>query len=211
MRRRSAADRLVARYLADVDRALASLPRDRRRQIVDEIAAHVAEERAELAHERPTAIRALLARVGEPRAIAAEAGVAAADSRLTRQADPLVPWLLLLGGFLFLVGWLVGVVLLWASSTWRTADKVLGTLVLPGGLVFAFALLGLPAGGGNCTGSGGLGQPATTHCTTSGFVLPFPLGLLVLAVALLAPILTAVHLQRARQRALRSDWGLAAP
>ncbi len=44
------------------------------------------------------------------------------------------------GGFLLLVGWLAGCVLLWVSPRWRRADKLLGTLVWPLGLVPALAI-----------------------------------------------------------------------
>jgi hypothetical protein len=37
--------------------------------------------------------------------------------------------LLPVGGFLLLVGWLAGCVLLWVSPRWRWTDKLLGTLV----------------------------------------------------------------------------------
>jgi hypothetical protein len=39
---------------------------------------------------------------------------------------------LMLGGFVVpVVGWLAGVVMLWASPRWSTADKALGTVVWP--------------------------------------------------------------------------------
>jgi hypothetical protein len=129
MRRKTPADRLVAQYLADLDRRLASLPDDRRRPIVDEVARHIAEGRSALDHEDPVAIQALLERVGDPPAIATEAGAYDFGSRPGRWVARLVPWLLLLGGLIFGVGWLVGVVLLWASPIWRARDKLLGTLV----------------------------------------------------------------------------------
>jgi hypothetical protein len=50
--------------------------------------------------------------------------------------------LLLIGGFLAGIGWIVGVILLWTSPRWRTRDKWLGTLVWPGGLA-AVALIPL--------------------------------------------------------------------
>ena len=57
--------------------------------------------------------------------------------------------LLLVGGFFFLVGWIVGCVLLWASPRWRWTDKLLATLVWPGGFVAIAplaAVAGLPPG-----------------------------------------------------------------
>jgi len=43
---------------------------------------------------------------------------------------------LLIGGLIVpFIGWVVGVILLWVSPRWRRADKWLGTLVWPGGLL----------------------------------------------------------------------------
>jgi hypothetical protein len=55
--------------------------------------------------------------------------------------------LLTFGVVIFTVGWLVGAVMLWSSPTWRVRDKILGTLVFPGGLPFAIvvAIFGVPA------------------------------------------------------------------
>ena len=44
------------------------------------------------------------------------------------------------------LGWLLGVGLLWTSRTWRPAEKLLGTLVWPGGLLVPLALPLLPGG-----------------------------------------------------------------
>ena len=199
MRRKTPADRLIARYLATLDRDLGALPHARRRQIVDEISRHIAEARADLDRDDPVAIKALLERVGDPRSIAAEADPYALQARPTRWTDRFTPWLLLLGGFFFGVGWLLGVVLLWASPTWRTRDKLLGTTVFPGGLATAFTFLSLPAPGSSCTGSQQPGQRLVLHCTTSGFALPFPIALLMLVVLVAAPIITAAHLDRIRR------------
>ncbi len=52
---------------------------------------------------------------------------------------------LLLGGLLLVgIGWLVGVALLWMSRVWSTRDKLVGTFLLPGGLLCA-ALLAIRA------------------------------------------------------------------
>ena len=52
---------------------------------------------------------------------------------------------LLLGGFVFGMGWVIGLFQLWGSGAWTTLDKLIGTLLWPGGLatgifLFAFAL-----------------------------------------------------------------------
>ena len=46
--------------------------------------------------------------------------------------------LLLVGGLIVpLLGWLVGVVLLWVSNAWNVRDKVIGRVFVPGGLGLA--------------------------------------------------------------------------
>jgi hypothetical protein len=44
------------------------------------------------------------------------------------------------------LGWLVGIGLLWTSPTWRVGEKIVGTLVWPGGLLVPLALPLLPIG-----------------------------------------------------------------
>ncbi len=199
MKARSDPDRIVNRYLEDLDRALAGLPASRRREIQDDVSAHINEARARLDGGDEAAVRALIERIGDPEEIAAEAGARAVPGP-GRRADALVPWLVLLGGFFFLIGWLAGVGLLWSSATWRLCDKLLGTLVVPGGLALPVLLLGLPTAVGTCNASGGPGVSTVTHCTTNGLVLPPWVGIAVFVVLLAAPIAVAVHLERARRR-----------
>ncbi|HUY57115.1 MAG TPA: hypothetical protein VMV12_04735 [Candidatus Micrarchaeaceae archaeon] len=189
MTTRTPAETLVSRYLADLDRALRSLAAPRRRQIMEEISAHIAEGRAELDGDDEAGVRALLDRVGDPELIAEEAG---ASAEPPRGSDAWVPWLLLVGGFLLVVGWFAGVLLLWTSHAWGLRDKLLGTFVLPGGLLGLVVLGGFPTSVGECSG--------TSTCVSSGFSLPFPLGIVLLLVALVAPLATAWHLDRIRRR-----------
>ncbi len=71
------ADELVARYLAQLQTALRDLPPGRREELLDEVSEHIAAARAELGPQPTEAqIRALLERVGDPAAIAAEASPA---------------------------------------------------------------------------------------------------------------------------------------
>lgn len=58
MKTRSDADRIVKRYLADLSQSLASLPASRRREIQDEISAHIVEARIRLGDEDEAAARA---------------------------------------------------------------------------------------------------------------------------------------------------------
>ena len=66
-------DKLVERYLKHLEVELDDLPRDRRREIVDEIAGHIAEARAGLEHETEADVRNILEGLGDPADIAEEA------------------------------------------------------------------------------------------------------------------------------------------
>jgi hypothetical protein len=154
----TAADDAVADYLDDLRDALIGAPRPRRRELVAEIEAHIAQARAEL-HDPfdEIAVRNLLERLGDPAQIAAEE-LGTAPATAAPPAMPASPssggaWrepaaivLLLFGAFVGGVGWLVGVVLLWASPRWTTGDKLVGTLLWPGGLTASFLAIAFYAG-----------------------------------------------------------------
>lgn len=145
---RTTLDRLVERYLKHLEVELDDLPRDRRREIVDEIAGHIAEARAGLEHETEADVRNILEGLGDPADIAADARERFDVQPATSNAPYKPGWmevgalvLLLVGGLIVpLVGWMVGVVLLWVSNAWNVRDKIIGTLFVPGGLGFAIFL-----------------------------------------------------------------------
>lgn len=68
-------------------------------------------------------------------AMASLRGQPAALARIPGVLEVAAMVLLLVGGFFLMAGWLVGCVALWVSPRWRWTDKLLGTLVWPGGLV----------------------------------------------------------------------------
>lgn len=136
---RPIADELVDEYLKRLSRELRGLPRARRRELLAEIADHVAAARAELPVEDEAAIRTLLDRIGDPEDVAAAArerfglGEAHAGWR-----EVMAVALLPLGGVIVpFLGWLAGVAFLWGSQVWTRRDKLIGTLLLPGGLALA--------------------------------------------------------------------------
>ena len=214
----STVDRLVADYLARLETASAALPPDRRDELVEEIGGHIATARAAGAAADEAAVRTLLERLGLPEVIAA----AALDDSPSTDARPgavsappstalelTAVLMLTVGSFLPVVGWLVGAVLLWVSSRWTTAEKLLGTLVVPlgpggaivlgGGLAFQSC-----AGGVVATQESGSGvvETVVTEGACTGLALPAWLGVPLLVVALVAPIVVAIVLyRRARARA----------
>jgi HAAS len=128
--------KLIQDYLDDLDSELADLPRAARREVVAEISAHIDELRTELSNDDEAHVRELLDRVGDPADLAAEArerfGIQP-HKRTWVEVTALV--LLSIGGLVIpVIGWLIGVVLLWISEVWSTRDKLLGSLVIPGGI-----------------------------------------------------------------------------
>jgi hypothetical protein len=95
--------------------------------------------------------------------------------------------MLSIGGVVLpVLGWIVGVVLLWVSDVWSTRDKLLGTFVTPGGIglpLIWLASQSLSACGGDDCGNG-------TSAADWAVIVA------ALALFFGAPIATIVHLAR---------------
>jgi uncharacterized membrane protein len=196
----TSADKLVEDYLDRLERELADFPSARRRELVQEISEHIAEARAGLESENEAEIRNLLDRMGDPADIAGEARERPAPvARKGSALDIVALIMLLVGGVIIpLVGWLVGVVLLWVSEAWSTREKLFGTIVVPGGLALPIFLELYATSSELCT-SGNGGQ------TTCEGGRPLVVDILVIgamSVLLIAPFVTTVFLARRRSRAL---------
>jgi hypothetical protein len=202
MKTRSVADRLVDDYLDELDRELAGIPATRRHELADEIDDHIELARSELEGGGTEAeVRTLLDRLGDPAAIAADA----AEGSVAPAAPPRRGWveglalvLLPVGGLILpFAGWFVGVVLLWSSHAWRTRDKLLGTLVLPFGLLPAFLVLGMAGLEGQvCSSRQAPDGRITQSCTGGPTTLEAVSFWALVAFMVIAPILTAIHLGR---------------
>jgi uncharacterized membrane protein len=143
----SATTTRVRSYLDQLDRALRDLPRDRRLEIVRDIQWHIDAAIADLDEPSGAAIEQILDELGTPEDIARAAYEEQPPVRSKLAGRDLAAVILLLvGGIVLpLVGWVIGVVLLWSSTAWRTKDKLIGTLLVPGGLLTP--LLFLAVGG----------------------------------------------------------------
>ena len=64
---------LLQSYIARLDAALASVPAEERREIIDGVSEHAAAALAEVAAPTETDVRNILTRLGDPEAIATEA------------------------------------------------------------------------------------------------------------------------------------------
>jgi uncharacterized membrane protein len=142
-------DRLVAAYLKELAKAAEPLPAARRTELIDDVKAHIAEERAAGATSE-SEIRQILQRLGDPHEIVAAAtdGLVLVDvPPKLRPSDMVALALVFLGPYLPgvwvpIIAYMIGIGMLWSSNRWTAAWKLLGTLNWP--LAYA-VLLGMEA------------------------------------------------------------------
>jgi hypothetical protein len=116
-------DRLVDDYLRRLEVAAAHLQRSRRAELVAEIREHI---EAAIGEEEPTseaAVRNVLERLGPPEEIV-EAAEPAPEPPVRRGGALEIVALLAL--LVPVIGWLVGIVLVFASAAWSRRDKLIG-------------------------------------------------------------------------------------
>ena len=196
------ADQLIDGYLARLNAAAADLPKGARQELVDDVRAHVAEARARETQETDATILNILDRLGEPAALVADArerlGI-----RAPQQYRPGV--LEVLAVILVPFFWPVGVILLWMSPAWHWRDKLIGTLVPPGGYL-GVGILGLVAvhgpSGGCIIATDPAGTVIQNTCQQAG-----PSWLQALAAVVLTIVIYALPLVTAGYLAIRLRWG----
>lgn len=134
------AAQLVDDYIRRLDAELKHLPAAKRLEILDEIRGHIAEQRSAIPNETDVDVKNLLDRLGDPTEIASEA-------RGAEERDSAAPTthrfgtLEVLAVVLMILAWPAGVVLLWASKAWTPREKLLGSLVPPGGYPGVFLVI----------------------------------------------------------------------
>ena len=138
----------VAAYLARFDALSQHLPQGRRAELRADLLEHLAE--AIPASADDATVRNALDRLGPPEDIlSAEQGPAAptpmtpAAPRPSLVHEGLAVAFLTAGSFIPVLGWLVGVVLLWTSKKWTPGEKLTGTLLVPGGPGTLVVVVGL--------------------------------------------------------------------
>jgi hypothetical protein len=203
---------LAEEYLARLRAAAGRLPPDRRDDLIAEIEAHLAESLPSDATEAQ--VRTAIDRLGDPEQIvAAEAAEPELPAHRTGPLEWVTIGALLIGGVVLpIIGWVVGVVLLWVSRAWTVREKVIGTLVVPFGLapalVYTFVMLTYSAQ--TCISitrnQFGGGQHVTTTCTGGVNGWDKLLVIVVWVVLFVLPVWTALYLgRRAGARSRSAD------
>jgi len=219
-------DAIVEDYLRRITAAAADLPADRRDELVAGIREHIEAARSSGQVPDEASLRDLLDRLGDPEEIVAtareDAGPAVGAASTAVPAPPPVlryrrpsiaievvaVVLLTIGSIIPIIGWLAGVIVAWTSRRWTTGEKLLATLVFPGGPFLALWLVTLVTGtSSTCSSSATIGPDGNSVqgpqvCTTTGASLPPALGIPLLVLLVVAPIAVAILLiVRARRRA----------
>ena len=186
------ADKLIRRYLAQLDAALQGIDASQGEEILAQVRGHIERGRAGLDPDDVASVRTLLSRVGDPAAIAAEAGAPPPGSR---RWDGWAPWLIIFGPIASGLGWIAGVLILWTSPTWSRRDKLIATFVPPAGLVALF--FGLVAA---LSAAAGYPRHASAGCTSRGVTLPLGVAVLLAVAGLAAHLLPPIRLMRTRRQ-----------
>ena len=190
------ADMLVRRYLAQLDAALQGIEASRKQEILAAVHEHIEDERTGLDPGDTAGVRTLLGRVGDPAAIAAEAGAPAPGSR---RWDAWAPWLIIFGPVASGLGWVAGVLILWTSPTWGRRDKLIATFVPLAGLLALF--FGVVAALGRSAACPGHALHGAAACTARAITtLPLGVAILLAVAGLAAHLLPPIHLMRTRRR-----------
>lgn len=170
---------VVRAYLRDIETALAPSPAAERALVMEEIAAHIVETAGDAPDD--ARIRKALDDLGDPATVAYNAtrddlAFAPEGGFLeSRWGGVLTVLALAFGGILIpVVGWIAGVAMLWLSKGWTKGEKILGTLVLPGGFVGLLLTAGLPvwlftASIGSCETTS---DTSTAVCETPSPLMP---------------------------------------
>lgn len=198
----------VRAYLDELDHELRHMPRAQRQEIVRDVSQHIDAAIEDLGEPSEAGVEMVLDGLGTPYDIARAAYEELPPEKPRIRAREITTVILLLvGGLLVpLIGWVVGVVLLWTSNAWRTRDKWIGTLLFPGGLLGGLILFGLSllaVSSSQCSSiPSGVAAEEVTGCTSSGG-LDWPRAVVyfgLLAASTIGPIFTTFWLIRTARR-----------
>lgn len=201
-------EKLISAYLDLLFRELRGLPPRQRREIMEEVSADINESISRYSSSSEAEARNVLDRLGDPSEIAGEAyrrfGIQGAGVGVIEVAALI---LLPVGGIILpVIGWIVGVILLWISKAWTNREKLIGTLIIPGGLLVPFLVSFLASTLTTCStlsdGAGRVIEDTCAHRLSEGPHPLFVIGFIVLVVAPLVSITFLIWKLRQRSKVL---------
>jgi hypothetical protein len=192
---------LARDYLARLRRAGGDLAPDRLTELAAELECHLAEAIEPGASDEQAL--EVIERLGPPGDIIeaerpSPATTAAGPPRRSRREWATLV-LLPLGGFVLGVGWVAGLVLLWTSRLWTTRDKLIGTLVVPGGIASVVVVALLAASKRACVSGGPLPAPRCTTHSAGPLATSTGLTIVLIALCVLGPLVSSIYLARRAQ------------
>ena len=125
---------IIEGYLARLDLLLTGSDPVRRRELVEDVRAHIGEARAGLADETDADLLAICDRVGDPAVLARDLGTVGAITA-PHSAPYVWSWLEIAAIALTVMAWPVGAILVLLSRVWTRREKVIATAI--GGVTFA--------------------------------------------------------------------------
>jgi len=192
---------IINGYLSRLESETAGIPRTERRELIDGVREHIAAARDQMPEETDAALLNLLDRLGDPAELAREER----DRLGLRTPDPSRSRLLEVAAVVLTpLIWPVGIILLWTSNAWNVRDKLIGTLILPGGLPMSFFVFLVVLSKPQSCGSTYVQGHQTTVCSGGLTGIGSVLAVLVLVLILFSPILTAIYLAIRLRRGLGS-------
>ena len=84
--------------------------------------------------------------------------------------------------------------MLWRSNTWSRRDKMLGTIVVPGGLMLPAYIASVGSGAKSCAGSGGPTVPTIVSCHGGGSFLAGGVAIVILVFLTLVQLASSGRL-----------------
>lgn len=193
---------LVAAYLDRVRSRLEHAPPGLVGELVDDLDRHIEQRLAQIESPSEASIQMILDELGGPEEIAAAAWSPPPGSPPFRDACTVI--LLELGAMVLpVVGWLIGVSLLWTSRSWTGRQKLLGTLVVPGGLVGAYLLYSfLPSADRYCATfvPSAASAGSQTVCVSHGLSTPAGIRTALALTAAIATVAIGVWLWHSRPK-----------
>jgi hypothetical protein len=201
------AEQMIEGYIARLRAAGAGLALSTLDELVEDMRNHISEARAREPVETDATILNILDRLGEPHVLVGEArpGQQSAGSSPAGPAAAYRPGVLEVVALVLLPFiWPIGVILLWISPAWNVRDKVIGTLLPPGGYPGLLVLgLAISTSGGSCMAAVDGGGSVVQTCYPGSPWWQVTLSVLLKVFVFALPLITTAYL------AIRLRWGRA--